>query len=405
LEEFGWRPTIVTTHYDFYEEELDWELLKLVPESLDIIRTSAFPVRPVRIVGDVGVRAFPWHYRALKRLIQQRRVDFIHVTIPSNYTALLGGLLSRFSGVPYGIDFQDPWVHESPGSGVVGCKAWVSQRLAGWLEPIAVRNASLITGVAPSYYAAVLDRNPLLRRSAVTAAMPIGFSEDDFEAARRLTIPVSEFDPEDNKFHLVYAGTMWPGGYPVLRSLFAGVRRLAEEHPKIAERMLFHFIGTGKSPHDRSAHVLPAAREAGIKHLVTEHPRRMGYVSVLRHLVSASAILIIGSTEAHYTPSKLFQSVQSRKPVLGLLHEASTAVEIMRSSCAGEAITFAEGHLPSAAVVAAALRRFVERDWYDPGAVDWSVFERYSARESARRLAAAMDDAIERGASKTRRVA
>jgi hypothetical protein len=37
---------------------------------------------------------------------------------------------------------------------------------------------------------------------------------------------------------------------------------------------------------------------------------------------------------------------------------------------------------------------------YDPQRVDWSAFEAYSARESARRMAAAFDEALERFAAR-----
>ena len=77
LHEFGWRPVIVTTHWRHYEEALDWGLASLVDPALDIIRTPAAPVRPVRLVGDIGIRALPWHLAALRRLWRERRVDFL----------------------------------------------------------------------------------------------------------------------------------------------------------------------------------------------------------------------------------------------------------------------------------------------------------------------------------------
>jgi hypothetical protein len=56
LREFGWEPVIVTTHWDYYEEKSEFELMELVPPDLKIIRTRAFPTKPVRVVGDIGAR-------------------------------------------------------------------------------------------------------------------------------------------------------------------------------------------------------------------------------------------------------------------------------------------------------------------------------------------------------------
>src|SRR5437763_9742771 len=69
LPEFGWDPVIVTTHWNFYEESLDPDLLDLVDPELCVIRTKAFPTRPLRIIGDVGVRGFYWHLKALSSLV------------------------------------------------------------------------------------------------------------------------------------------------------------------------------------------------------------------------------------------------------------------------------------------------------------------------------------------------
>src|SRR4051812_38334761 len=73
LEEFGWQPIIVTTHWRHYEEALDWGLVSLINPAVEIIRTAAFPTRPLRIVGDIGVRALPWHFAAVQKLRKEQR--------------------------------------------------------------------------------------------------------------------------------------------------------------------------------------------------------------------------------------------------------------------------------------------------------------------------------------------
>src|SRR5262245_48271621 len=159
LPEFGWEPIVVTAHHDYYEEKLDPMLLELVDPGLRIIRTKAIPVKPLRLVGDIGLRALYWQFKALDELVVRKEVDFVHITIPSNYTALLGELLYRRHRFPFGIDYQDPWVHVSPEAEEPFSKAGMSRKLANWLKPWAVKNASLITGVAPLYYEPVLERN------------------------------------------------------------------------------------------------------------------------------------------------------------------------------------------------------------------------------------------------------
>ena len=396
LPEFGWEPIIVTAHHDYYEEKLDPTLLELVDPGLRIIRTRAIPVKPVRLAGDIGLRALYWQFKALDELVARKEVDFVHITIPSNYPALLGELLYRRHRFPFGIDYQDPWVHFWPGAEQPFSKAWMSRKLANWLEPWAIKNASLITGVAPLYYESVLERNPHLREQCVTEAMPIGNSENDYRHLRDVARKTFLFPENDTLCHMVYAGAMLPKAYVVLERLLESLTVLRDSNPKIMERLRIHFVGTGTSTNDPKGYsIRPHVQRFELERWVDEHPSRIGYVDVLNHLVHASAILILGSTESHYTPSKIYQAVQAKRPIFALLHEKSTAVSVVRETRSGQAVTFTEGQLPDARELAGALAAFIRHPSYSAEEVCWTAFEAYSARNSARLLAGAINNALD----------
>lgn len=395
LPEFGWTPTVVTTHWRYYEERLDSDLEAMIPSDLRVIHARALGVRPVRLIGDIGLRAFLWHYRALAELARKKEIDFVHITIPSAYSAPLGRLIFRRFGIPYGIDYIDPWVHRWPGVEKTFSRAWGSYWLSRWLEPWAVRDAALITGVAPGYFAGMLERNPNVARRAETASMPYGGSERDFEVVRSSTRPTFLFDPADGCFHLIYAGALLPAGIIVVERFLSALVQLKEAAPAVGSRLRVHFVGTGRSPNDKQGHqVLPIARRLGVEDIVTEHPDRVGYVDVLNHLTKADAILVLGTTEPHYTPSKVFQAALSRKPILALLHEASTAVEIIRSAHVGRVLVLNERTLPSEADIGREIKGLVLEGTFDPQAVNWTAFEDHSARQSSRALAEALDRAL-----------
>ena len=151
LTKFGWEPTILTVHEKFYEEKLDHNLEKLVPQNIRIEKVNAIPVGKPRLIGDIGLRAFFSMYKKAKTLVRQQKIDFVYIIIPSFYGALWGRWLHFTTGVKYGIDYIDPWVHEFAGFKKKMSRAWWATKVSGLLEPIAVKHASLITGVAESY--------------------------------------------------------------------------------------------------------------------------------------------------------------------------------------------------------------------------------------------------------------
>jgi len=243
----------------------------------------------------------------------------------------------------------------------------------------------------------MLERNPAVVNSAVLAYMPMGMAPEDFELVRSLHRKPFLFDPDDGHFHMIYAGALLPAGVAVLDAFLVGLRALSDGAPSIAARLRVHFVGTGTSPDDRQGfRVLPRAQAAGVAEMVHEHPHRIGYVDALNHLEQSSAVLVIGSTERHYTPSKVFQGMLSKRPVFALLHEESTAVGMIRTAHAGEVLTLSEQVMPAAQEIAASLKRIVEHPGSGAAKMDEQAFEAYSARESTRALAHALDQARER---------
>lgn len=398
LPEFGWEPVVVTGDPAEYEERPDPDLERLVAPGLRIVHAKTMSTRPVRLVGDIGIRSFWGCYRALAKLAKAREIDFVMVTIPSNFLAPVGRLVHLRNGLPFGIDYQDPWVNRWTGNETPLSRAWASNKLAELLEPWSVRDAALITGMAPGYVAGMLERNPEVAAKSVLAYMPMGTAPEDYALVRGLDRAPFLFDPKDGNFHMIYAGALLPAGFVVLDAFLAGLRTLRDRAPQVASRLRVHFVGTGSSPDDPKGHrVLPRAQAAGVAEMVDEHPHRIGYVDTLNHLMNSSAVLVLGSTEPHYTPSKVFQAMLSERPVFALLHRVSTAVAMIRSAHVGEVLTLAEGDLPSPEAVAASLQGFIEHPAYDAASVDCGVFEGYSARESTRLFAQALDRACAGG--------
>ncbi len=337
LPSLGWEPTILTVHEKFYEEKLDYNLEKLLPTSLRIIKVNAFPLGKKRLIGDIGIRGFFQLNKEAKKIIKNEKFDFLYIPIPSFYCALLGRLLHKTTKIKYGIDYIDPWVHHFPGSEKIFSRHWLSTKLAKFLEPIAIKNVSLITGVALGYYQPVLDRNPHLKK-VVTGAMPYGAEIKDHQMAATFTLEKFIFQKKEGKFQFVYAGAMLPKAYEPLERIFKSI----SYNRSLYKEIEFYFIGTGKTPNDANGFNIKALAEKYnlFNEIIFEYPARIPYLDVLMHLEIADAVFVLGSTEPHYTPSKVYQGILSKKPLFAILHKQSTAVAVIKESNAGTMLTF-----------------------------------------------------------------
>jgi hypothetical protein len=386
LPSFGWEPVVLTVHEDFYEEKLDRNLEKLLPATLRIEKVNAKPLGKKRLIGDIGLRGFTSLYKKAKKLITEEHFDFLYIPIPSFYCALLGRRLQHSTGIKYGIDYIDPWVHTFPGSEKYFSRHWFSTKLARFLEPIAIKKASLITGVAEGYYNSVLQRNPHLK-NITTGSMPYGGEAADHEIIKLLNIEPYLFQPKVGKLQLVYAGAMLPKAYKPLEKIFETI----SANLTFFENVEFHFIGTGKLANDdNSFNIKPLAIKYGLwQNIVFEYPARIPYLDVLAHINIANAVFILGSTEPHYTPSKIYQAILSQKPLIAVLHKQSTAASIVEKSNAGKVLVFeGEDDLLS-------IRNNFISTWndfiiysnnYSHLKVDMKEFEKYSAKSVTMQL-------------------
>jgi hypothetical protein len=269
LPAFGWEPTVVSVAPASYEGRLDPDLATLVPESVRVVRVPAWPASLTRRigVGDLGLRAFSAIRRACDALLSEERHDALFITIYPTYPALLGPRLKRRFGLPFVLDYQDPWVGAwglDVGPGANGRPDWksrVTRALAARFEPPVVRAADALTAVSARTYEEVLERVPDARPRAC-AAIPIGFDEHDLDALRSRPRANRWFDEADGLVHVCYVGTVLPKGIDVLRAVLAALAALRQRSPALYARLRVHFIGTSnRRTGDAEPRVLPIRSE------------------------------------------------------------------------------------------------------------------------------------------------
>jgi glycosyltransferase involved in cell wall biosynthesis len=404
LREFGWVPTVLTVEESASEGRRDSDLEAMVPKDLRIVRAPAWSASWTRKlgIGDLGLRAFTGLRREASRLLSTEKFDALFITIFPSYPALLGPMLKARFHVPFVMDYQDPWVsawgNEVGGGkdGSVDLRSRVTRMAAFRLEPIAVRAADAVTAVSSGTYEMIRKRIPELNQIPCVA-IPLGGDAADFAYLRRSQRPNQWFDRNDGNFHICYIGTLLPLGFETLRAVFRGLAMLRESAPQAYDRIRIHFFGTSnQTAGNPPRRVMPVAREFGVESRVTERALRVDYLDALNVHVEASAILLMGSTERHYTASKLYPALLSGRPLLAVFHAESSVAEIVRRVTApphAHQITYSEADPAEnhAAEISVALQSLVE----NPSAaqIDWtqSELEKFSARSLAGELAHVFD--------------
>ena len=224
--------------------------------------------------------------------------------------------------------------------------------------------------------------------------IPFGAEPAEFDYLRANPRPNPIFARTDGLFHLSYVGVCIPAMHETVKAVFRAVRLGLDREPELFAPVRIHFIGTTYASGSGQPQVLPLAAEAGLVDVVTEHPERIGYLDALQVLLDSDGLLLFGSNAPHYTASKVFPSILSRRPILAVFHKSSSVVKILRDTRAGAVACFDEEHPPSTRIetIYDHLASMVAPSRMEP-ATDWNAMEQYTARAMTGRLARVLDRA------------
>jgi hypothetical protein len=242
--------------------------------------------------------------------------------------------------VPYVLDFQDPWrtdAYERAGASRPpgGWKYQVARFVAWSLERWCVRGAAGAMSVSPTYLEDLRSRYPEFR-SAPAEVIRFGASRSDVAAAAALPAPTAVFPREAGQIHLLYTGASGPILPEAVTALFEALRRYRERQPERAARLRLHFIGTSYAAAGRGTPtVRPLAVRCGVAEMVSEVPHRIGLLAALRLQLDTDALLLLGSRELAYSPSKIYPYYLAQRPILALVFPDSVMARLLEElACA-----------------------------------------------------------------------
>ena len=341
--QFGWEPVVLAVDPQHRADWQDDSLLESLPRDVAVHHCGAFRRELTRMIGinNLGIRCAPQLNRAAFDRLARERFDLVFFSTTQYLVTPLGRLWKRRFGVPYVVDLQDPWrsdYYERPGApNPPGGWKYQFARFTAWLfEERTLRAAAGLMSVSPHY---LRDLRARYQWSQLPphAVIPFGAPQADFEFVGAHPQAGAALPPlPPGVFNLVATGGLGPPFSHAVRVLFSGLRRLRDTQPELAARVRLHFVGTSyASPEDATKFAQPIAEAYGVGDLVAELPARVGYMDSLRFMRAADGLVLLGTDDPSYSPSKLYPYYLAARPTLALAHADSLLerlVEHLRSA-------------------------------------------------------------------------
>lgn len=327
----GWRPVVLCVAPGDTGRRLDPDLLKTLPDDLEVIRVAAPQGRLAAAVGlnAAGLRAWGALNALGRKLLASRPIDLVFITTTEFPVMVLGRVWKQRFGVPFVLDFQDPWatypVTASPYLRR-GLKHRLMRLIHRRLEAWSLPAAGGLMAVSERYIELLVAAYPALR-DRPTAVSPFPYASADFTASARYGRAIEGLVRTDGGLSCLYAGRIAPAMEPSLRACLALVAAGRRRRPALYDRLRFVFVGTGYVASGNPSVAGRLAIETGMEDRVSEYPDRISFLDAQRSMMEADMLLVLGSDDDGYTPSKLNQSLSLPKPILCAAPAMSRATE------------------------------------------------------------------------------
>ncbi len=344
LPRCGWECEVLAPDASFQRSQ------HLEPDSQSLFASAAphhaVPPQAAWLFRALQVRSIGWRAwwpmaRAGAALLRQRHFDLVYLSTANFNLFCLGRTWARQFGVPYVLDYHDPWVRDRVDyrTSRHPWKLWVNSRIARFLERRTLADAAGVVAVSPFYLDELRHRYGVLPalRPDRCEAIPFAGCEVDFPGSP----PAA--GGAGGPLDIVYVGA---GGAIMAKSfttICATLAQLATEQPQLLAGIKFRLLGTHGDwrPGDPKPLEAIAAR-LGLAGVVEEAPQRVSYQHASELMKRSAGLLVLGVDDVAYMPSKLFNFALAGKPLLGCFVAGSPpAVFFSQLPGLGHLLTFA----------------------------------------------------------------
>jgi glycosyltransferase involved in cell wall biosynthesis len=343
----GWNPVVLSVRPISYYV-YDPQLLAEVPDSVEVVRTHSLdPLRlsavafrdtrraaltqrthhPVFSEASPLVRAYrafrrfaffpdaqlgwiPFAFDQGLRITKTSGARVIYSPAAPYSSAVTAYLLSRWTGLPYVIDFRDGWTDDAYHSPPTA----LHRRAHRSLERLVVTNASAIC-VYGDWLGKKLEERYPETKGRITE-ITNGFDPSDFEGLTRAA-------RNAGKVRIVYSGSL----YVHHRSVFGTVLKAIAALPLRARDSLELTIVGQVNPE-----IVQDVHNVGLDDVV----QLMGYLphsAALGYVQSADAtLLLVRKNDSASVTGKVFELLAARRPIIALAEADGECARILRSA-------------------------------------------------------------------------
>ncbi len=326
----GHRVVVLAVDPRYTEAPKDIYLEQSIPPEVEVIRVKALNPGKTRCLGlgNLAIRSFPFLWKEGSRIVRSFRPDIIFFSTTMFMTMPLGRIWKKRFHVPFILDFQDPWRNDyylSLPRDKRPPKYWFIHGLNKFFERWTVPYADGIIAVNQTYID-LLSQRYGRRLKARTLILPLGAPSADFEFVK-LSLPPLSIKLDREAINAVYTGVV-PDN--MLLSIEAILRAVKDYNSQAAKPVRLYFIGTNYGPEAmHRPRVMPLAQKLGMENFVVEKTDRVAYFEAIRLMQLTDLLLLPGTTDPGYTPSKFYVYALAHRPILAVLHNKSPLVQII----------------------------------------------------------------------------
>lgn len=332
---YDWEPVVITR--DTTKMTLrDESLLREIPSKIEIIRTPAYDLTVLpSFLSKVGKfiawkllipdGEILWMKKALNICLERIKKGDIKAVYTTSYPYsdhLMGlEIKKRFPDMPWLADFRDEWTNNPylmdnphPAYRMKKEKA---------MEREVLQKADILITNTPIMKENFVRLNPGLDLESRMTVIPNGYDAEDFTNIERNQI-------KNSRFTITYTGALYGRRKPDL--ILEAIGNLVSSNLVQKDKIRVCFIGSFKP--DVLQGMIEKNRLAG----AVDAYSYMEHNECLKNMMSSDSMMLIEGggpgSEAFYT-GKIFEYIQTGKPILAVIPEKGAAAGIIRSTGTG----------------------------------------------------------------------